>query len=163
MKKGMIAPVATADLVDEFGADLRVSELQMQNFGGHKAFAGPIATIHCHLDKGLVKQTLNSPGEGRVLVVDGEGDLKTALCGDMIAAAAVKNGWAGVVINGAIRDSATIKGMAIGMKAMGTTPRKSAKDAAGETDVELNFGGITWRPGDVLHADADGVVLLPAE
>lgn len=161
MKQNMIAPLATTDLYDEYGDKLRVCDIQMANFGGHKAFAGQITTIHCHLDNGLVKATLNSPGEGRVLVVDGEGDLHTALCGDMIAGAAVKNGWAGVVINGAIRDSATIRGLALGMKALGTTPRKSAKDSVGETDVELNFGGITWRPGDILHADMDGIVLLP--
>ena len=163
MKQNMIAPLGTTELYDEDGDKLRVCDIQMANFGGHKAFAGQITTIHCHLDNGLVKATLNSPGEGRVLVVDGEGDLHTALCGDMIAGAAVKNGWAGVVINGAIRDSATILGLALGMKALGTTPRKSAKDSVGETDVELNFGGITWCPGDILHADMDGIVLLPKE
>lgn len=163
MRKNLIAPIATADLVDKYGTDLRVSQLQMQNFGGHKAFAGVITTIHCHLDNGLVKAILNTPGDGRVLVVDGEGDLKTALCGDQIAAAAVKNGWAGIVINGAIRDSATVAGLPLGVKALGTTPSKSAKEATGETEVELKFGGITWRPGDTLHADTDGVVLLPAE
>lgn len=151
----------TADLVDEYGKDLRVSTLQMRDFGGNKSFAGPIATIRCHLDNGLVKATLNSPGEGRVLVIDGEGDLSTALCGDLIAGAAVKNNWAGIIVNGAIRDSAAIGALPLGCKALGTTPAKSAKDSAGEKDIPLSFGGIIWKPGDILHADLDGVVLLP--
>lgn len=153
-------PKPTADLVDEYGDQLRVCELQMRNLGGHQSFAGKIRTIRCHLDNGLVKQTLNSPGDGCVLVIDGQGDLKTALCGDMIAAAAVKNDWAGIVVNGAVRDSAAIQNLPLGCKALGTTPRKSAKAGAGETDCELTFGGITWRSGDTLHADSDGIVLI---
>jgi regulator of ribonuclease activity A len=151
--------IATADLVDIIGEDVRSCDTQFQNFGGVTEFCGPITTIRCFQDNGLVKQTLNTPNPGGVLVVDGEGSLHTALMGDLIAGAGVENGWAGVVILGAIRDSAVIRTLEIGTKALGTNPRKSAKDAAGEKDVTLSFGGVNFVPGEFLYADADGIVV----
>lgn len=156
-----ITPIPTVDLADQYLDDLRYCETQFRNYGGHKAFAGTVRTVKCRRDNGLIKQLLNSPGEGCVLVIDGGGEFYSALTGDMIATAAVKNGWSGLVINGAIRDSAEIGTLELGVKALGTSPRKSTKDRAGEVDVPVSFGGVTFNPGDVLHADADGVVLLP--
>ncbi|GAA4133080.1 ribonuclease E activity regulator RraA [Actinomadura keratinilytica] len=150
---------ATADLIDDFGDELRSCETQFRQYGGRTAFAGPVATVRCLRDNGLVKQLLNSPGEGRVLVVDGAGSLATALMGDMIAGAAVHNGWSGVVINGAVRDVAALRTLDLGVKALGSNPRKSAKDAAGEVDVPVAFGGVEFRPGDWLYSDEDGIVL----
>ena len=149
---------ATADLIDDFGDELQSCETQFRAYGGRAAFAGPIATVRCFRDNGLVKRLLNTPGEGRVLVVDGGGSLASALMGDLIAAAAVRNGWAGVVINGAVRDVATLRTLDLGIKALGSNPRKSAKDAAGEVDVPVSFGGVEFRPGDHLYADEDGIV-----
>ncbi|GLW62233.1 putative 4-hydroxy-4-methyl-2-oxoglutarate aldolase [Actinomadura rubrobrunea] len=150
---------ATADLIDEFGDELRSCETQFRQYGGRTTFAGPVATVRCRHDNGLVKRLLNGPGDGRVLVVDGGGSLKTALMGDLIAGAAVRNGWAGVVINGAVRDVAALRTLDLGVKALGSNPRKSAKDAAGEVDVPVAFGGVEFRPGDWLYSDEDGIVL----
>lgn len=151
---------STADLVDEHGPSLRVCDTQFRQFGKLTAFSGRVRTVRCFQDNGLVKQLLNSQGEGCVLVVDGDGSLHTALTGDLIAKAAVDNGWAGLVINGAVRDSATLATLPIGIKALGTNPRKSAKDAEGAVDEPVRFGGITFHPGDVLFSDEDGVALL---
>lgn len=151
--------IATADLVDIIGEDVRSCDTQFQNFGGVTDFWGPVTTIRCFQDNGLVKQTLNTPNPGGVLVVDGDSSVHTALMGDLIAGAGVKNGWAGVVILGAIRDSAVIRTMEIGTKALGTNPRKSAKDAAGEKDVTVSFGGVDFVPGHFLYADSDGIVV----
>ncbi|GAA5160543.1 MULTISPECIES: ribonuclease E activity regulator RraA [Amycolatopsis] len=153
---------STADLVDEHGDRLQVCDTQFRQFGAHRAFTGPVRTVSCYHDNGLVKELLNTPGEGAVLVVDGRGSLHSALTGDLIAKAAVDNGWAGLVINGAVRDSAVLAGLPIGIKALGTNPRKSSKAGAGAVDVPVGFGGITFHPGDVLYSDDDGVVLLPS-
>ena len=101
------------------------------------------------------------PGHGNVLVVDGRGSLHTALMGDLIAAAAVSNGWAGVVINGPVRDVSTLRTMELGIKALGSNPRKSAKNSVGEVDVPVSFGGITFVPGETLTSDDDGIVVTP--
>lgn len=150
---------STADLYDEHGEALASVSLQFQDLGGHTGFTGPVRTIRCHEDNGLVKSTLNSPGNGAVLVVDGGGSLNTALMGDMIAEAAVANGWAGIVINGPIRDRAAVAKLPLGVKALGSNPRKSAKDSVGEIDVPVEFGGVTFRPGAVLYADEDGILV----
>jgi len=152
-------PKATADLYDEFGEDLQSTSMQFLSFGGRTAFEGPIRTVRCFEDNALVKSTLATPGEGAVLVIDGNGSLNTALMGDMIAASAVQNGWAGVVVHGAVRDSAAIAGLDLGVKALGTNPRKSAKLGEGEVDVDLAFGGIVLRVGKHLYADEDGILV----
>jgi regulator of ribonuclease activity A len=152
---------STADLVDEHGQALLVCDTQFRQFGGHRSFTGPIRTVACHEDNGLVRELLNSPGDGCVLVVDGGGSVHTALTGDMIAEAAVRNEWVGLVLNGAVRDSAVLADLPIGIKALGTNPRKSAKNGNGTVDVAVEFGGITFTPGDTLYSDEDGVVVLP--
>lgn len=151
----------TADLVDEHGEDLRVCDLPLYQYGDRSTFSGRVRTVSCHEDNALVKQLLNTEGDGCVLVVNGHGSLRTALTGDLIATAAVHNGWAGLIINGAVRDSATLAQLPLGIKALGTTPRKSAKHGAGDVDVPVSFGDVTFHPGDELVADDDGVVLLP--
>ncbi len=150
---------STADLYDERGDDLQSLSLQLQDLGGRTAFHGPIRTVRCFRDNALVKQVLATPGDGAVLVVDGGGSLDSALMGDLIAASAVANGWAGVVIHGAIRDRVEIATLEIGVKALGSNPRKSAKDGLGALDEPVTFGGVTFRPGAHLFADADGVLV----
>lgn len=152
-------PVATADLYDELEEGIQSLSLQLRSFGLRSAFDGPIRTVRCWEDNALVKAVLASPGAGSVLVVDGGGSLETALMGDLIAASAVANGWAGVVINGAIRDSVAIDGLDLGVKALGANPRKSAKLGAGEADVTLEFGGVVFRPGVRLFSDEDGILV----
>jgi regulator of ribonuclease activity A len=110
------ADFATADLVDEYGDTLPSCDLQLRQFGGRARFAGRAVTVACHHDNALLKAVLSEPGEGRVLVVDGEGSLHTALMGDLIAGLGVANGWSGAVINGAVRDVATLRTLDMGIK-----------------------------------------------
>jgi regulator of ribonuclease activity A len=151
--------VNTADLYDERGEELDSLALQFQSIGGHSHFSGPARTLRCFEDNALVKSTLSTPGDGAVLVVDGSGSLRTALMGDLIAASAVSNGWAGVVVNGAIRDRTAIAELPLGVKALGSNPRKSAKAGAGEVDVELVIDGVTIRPGAMIWCDPDGILV----
>jgi regulator of ribonuclease activity A len=151
--------IATADVYDERGEELDSLGLQLQDFGGHAAFDGPIRTVRCHRDNALVKSLLATPGEGAVLVVDGGGSLDSALVGDLIAGSAVENGWTGLIVHGAIRDRATIAGLALGVKALGTNPRKSAKDGVGEVDVPVTIAGVVFTPGRHVWADLDGVLV----
>ncbi|GAA1172773.1 ribonuclease E activity regulator RraA [Nesterenkonia xinjiangensis] len=154
----MTVEFTTCDLYDA-DESLQSVSLQMQNLGGRARFRGPVRTIRCFRDNGLVKATLNSPGDGAVLVIDGDGSLESALMGDMIAEAAVTHGWAGVVINGAIRDRVAVAQLDLGVKALGTNPRKSSKEGTGDQDVPVEFGGVVFRPGALLHSDEDGILV----
>ncbi len=150
--------LATADLIDRDG-NLPSCDLQFKNLGKRGRFAGRIRTVRCHQDNALLKQILSTPGRGDVLVIDGGGSLHTALVGDLIAGLGVKNGWEGIVVHGAIRDSVAIGELDIGVKALGTNPRKSGKTGAGEADVAVSFGGVTFTPGHMLYSDEDGIVV----
>lgn len=151
---------ATADLVDEIGADVHSCDLQFAQYGGRLQFAGPIATVRCFEDNALLKAVLSEPGNGRVLVVDGGGSLHSALVGDVIAELARSNGWSGLILHGAVRDAATLRTLDIGIKALGTNPRKSSKTGAGERDVTVGFGGVNFAPGDTAVSDEDGIVVV---
>ena len=150
----------TADLVDERGEVIASCDVQLRQFGGRQLFTGVVRTVRCLQDNALVKSTLAQDGAGMVLVVDGGGSLHTALMGDLIAASAVANGWAGVVINGAVRDVAALRRLDLGIKALGSNPRKSAKDGMGEVDIPVTFGGVQFRPGQQLWSDDDGIVVM---
>ncbi len=151
--------IATADLYDERGDELDSLALQLHDFGGRAAFDGPIRTVRCHRDNALVKAVLAEPGDGAVLVIDGGGSLESALVGDLIAGSAVRNGWAGIIVHGAIRDRVAIGGLDLGVKALGSNPRKSAKDGLGEVDVPVTIAGVAFAPGRHVWADADGVLV----
>lgn len=151
--------INTADLYDERGEELDSIALQFQSLGGHPHFSGQARTIRCFEDNALVKSTLATPGDGAVLVVDGGGSLRTALMGDLIAASAVANGWAGVVINGAIRDREAIAALPLGVKALGSNPRKSSKSGAGETGIDVTVDGVTIRAGATIWCDPDGILV----
>jgi regulator of ribonuclease activity A len=156
------APLSTADLYDERGEDLQSCSLQLRQYGGRAAFEGVVSTIRCHRDNALVKAALAEPGAGRVLVVDGGGSLESALMGDLIAGSAVANGWEGVVLHGVVRDVAALAGLDLGVKALGSNPRKSAKEGVGERDVVVWFGGVDFTPGLHLVSDDDGIVVTRA-
>ena len=151
--------LATADIYDERGDELDSLGLQLPDVGGHAVFDGPIRTVRCHRDNALVKSLLATPGDGAVLVIDGGGSLESALVGDLIAGSAVENGWAGLIVNGAIRDRIAIASLPIGVKALGTNPRKSAKEGAGEVDVPVTIAGVVFTPGRHVWADLDGVLV----
>jgi regulator of ribonuclease activity A len=155
--------MSTADLVDELNRvrdEVRSCDTQFRQFGKVKRFAGPVRTMRCYEDNALVRQMLSGPGDGSVLVIDGGASLHTALSGDIIAGLAVDNGWAGLVINGAVRDHAALAELPIGIKALGTNPRTSAKSGAGEIDVPVTFGSVTFSPIDLLFSDDDGILLI---
>ncbi|SEQ10916.1 regulator of ribonuclease activity A [Devosia sp. YR412] len=149
----------TADLVDAHADALTLCHLPFLKLGQRKAFNGPIATVKCHEDNVLLKAELQKPGNGRVLVVDGGSSTRFALLGDQIAIILRDNGWAGIVINGAVRDAEEIAAMDVGVFCLGTSPMKSSKDGAGRTGGTVNFGGATFRPGDYIYCDADGVLV----
>lgn len=149
----------TADLIDAHGDTLQSCEIQFRQFGGRRSFHGPLRTIKTLEDNALIKQVLAGPGSGAVLAVDGGGSLRTALLGDQIAASAVANGWAGVIILGAVRDTAALAGLDLGIKALGSNPRKSAKLATGIVDVPVTFGGAEFTPGSWVYCDEDGIVV----
>ncbi|MHA7154618.1 ribonuclease E activity regulator RraA [Arthrobacter sp. TMN-50] len=151
--------IATADLYDELGEGIQSVSVQFQDLGGKKAFSGPVRTVKCYHDNVVLKSVLSTPGAGAVLVVDGGGSLERALMGDMIADIAVRNAWAGVIINGAIRDRAVLADLPLGIKALGSNPRKSTKDGVGEVDVPVTIGGVTFAPGDTVYADGDGILV----
>lgn len=130
------------------------------NFGGRNAFFGPIKTLKVFEDNALVRSTLETAGEGRVLVVDGGGSTRCALFGGNLGQLAVKNGWAGVVVYGLIRDSEEIRAQDFGLKALGTHPRKSEKGLhSAHADRVLRFAGVDFCPGYWLYADPDGIVI----
>jgi regulator of ribonuclease activity A len=152
----------TADLYDNHRDALLICDVPLRNFGGRTRFHGRIRTVRCHEDNALLKGVLGEPGRGHVLVIDGGGSLHRALMGDNVASIAARSGWSGVVIFGAIRDSAAIAGIDLGVKALGTMPRSPRKTGAGEVDVPVKFGGIEFAPGGHLYSDEDGLVVLPA-
>ena len=157
-----VEPRPTADLVDEIGPDVRSCDLQFGQYGGRSQFAGPIATVRCFQDNALLKSVLSEPGDGGVLVIDGDGSLHSALVGDLIAGLGVENGWAGLIINGAVRDVATLRKLELGIKALGTNPRKSTKTGDGQRDVAVEFGGVVFVPGEIAYSDDDGIVVVAA-
>ena len=153
-----MAEISTPDLTDE-APTARAIELQFGNYGAIKKFGGPAVTIKCHEDNSLVKACVGEPGEGRVIVVDGGGSLRRALLGDMLAEQAAGNGWAGLVINGAIRDVDEIGATALGVQALGTTPLKTEKLGMGQRDITVTFGGVSIAPGEYVYADNNGVIV----
>lgn len=149
----------TSDVLDE-REDADVCLLPFRLFGRRRAVEGRVRTVRCFEDNSLLRSILAGPSTGEVLVVDGGGSVWTALMGDMIATLALGNGWRGVVINGAIRDSAQMDAMDLHVKALTTNPRKSAKQGKGECDVAVEFGGVRFAPGEYLYSDEDGLVVV---
>lgn len=149
---------ATTDLSDA-NPDVPAIEPLFSDFGGRTAFHGPAHTLKLHEDNSLVRAALEQPGEGKVLVVDGGGSERCALLGDQLAALAVNNGWAGVLVYGCIRDSEAIMEMDIGVKALATHPKKSEKRGVGLENIAVTFAGVTIKPGDMIYADGDGILV----
>jgi regulator of ribonuclease activity A len=150
----------TSDLCDACDEALPCA-LPFRGWGQRRAFAGNIRTLRVHEDIALMRDMVGSPGQGQVLVIDGGGSVVRAIFGDVMAGVASRNGWAGLIINGAIRDGLEIDAMDIGVKALGTVPKRGQRTGAGEVDVPLSFGGVTFTPGCRVVADDDGVIVLP--
>lgn len=153
----------TCDLCDAHKGDgsgaFRVLPPVLRDFGGVRAFCGPVVTVKCFEDNSLVKAAVETPGQGRVLAVDGGGSLRRALLGGNLGAAAARNGWAGVVIDGCVRDVAELAAQPVGIRALAAMPLPTEKRNEGQRDVPVQIQGVGVRPGDWLYADADGVVV----
>jgi regulator of ribonuclease activity A len=153
----------TTDLYDDFEGNVQTCSTQFRDFGSIRSYSGRIRTVRCKNDNQLFRALLDEPGDGCVVVVDGGGSTSNALMGDIIAAKGKANGWAGCVINGAVRDSAELANIEFGAKAIGTNPAKSTKTGAGEVDVVVEFGGTRFEPGHWIYCDEDGVLVSPVE
>lgn len=157
---------ATCDLCDAHKNDLsgrfRVLAAVFKDFGGLQKFSGEVATVKCFEDNSLVKAAVETAGKGRVLVVDGGASLRRALLGGNLGAAAAKNGWAGVVVDGCVRDVAELAQCSVGIRALAAVPLPTDKLGAGQCDVTVQIQGVRISPGDWLYADADGMVVMPA-
>jgi regulator of ribonuclease activity A len=149
----------TADLVDAHSDTVRSCEVQFRQYGGRTRFHGPVRTVKTLDDNALIKQTLSTAGEGAVLVIDAGASLRSAMVGDLIAALGQKNGWAGLVIWGAVRDTVALGALDMGIKALGSNPWRSTKKGTGQVDVPVTFGGVEFRPGDWLYSDEDGILV----
>lgn len=154
----LLMALSTADLYDD-NPDVQVADPIFQHFGGVRAFGGEVATVHVHEDNVLMRDTLATPGRGRILVVDGGGSTWCALLGDRMAQRAIDNGWAGVIIHGCVRDSAELSDLKVGVMALGTCPRKSRKNGVGAVDVPVTVAGCLIEPGMHLYADDDGIII----
>lgn len=159
---------ATCDICDTNEDKIAAGTLAVlppvfKSFGKRSAFAGPARTLKVFEDNVLVRAALETPGEGHVLVVDGGGSLRCALVGGNLGVLAEKNGWAGIVVNGCIRDSEEINGCDIGLRALATHPQRSIRKGVGEKDLQVTIAGVTVRPGDWIYADADGVLVAAAK
>jgi len=155
----MSAAFATADLCDAHEDHVRVLALPWRDFGGRKVFCGPVSTVLAFEDNSRVREAVSEPGKGRVLLIAGGGSLRRSMLGDLLAQKAVANGWAGVVIDGVLRDAAVIATLDLGVKALGTCPRKTDKRDQGLRDVPVEIAGVAVQPGEWLYADADGVIV----
>ena len=158
--------LVTGDLCDAHKADsdgsFRVLPPVFRDYGQRVRFAGLVSTVQCFEDNSFVKAALETPGQGRVLVVDGGASLRRALVGGNIAAAAARNGWAGVVVDGCVRDSAALARCDIGIRALALVPMPTERRNAGQRDVPLQIRGVSVLPGDWLVADEDGIVVMAA-
>ncbi len=154
---------ATCDLCDVHKGDdsgaFRVLPPGFHSYGGVAAFSGEVCTVRCFEDNSLVKAAVDSPGQGRVLVVDGGASLRRALVGGNLAASAARNGWAGIVVGGCVRDVAELAAAPVGIRALGVVPLPTEKRGEGQAGVAVQLQGVWVRPGDWLYADADGIVV----
>jgi regulator of ribonuclease activity A len=151
----------TPDICDDFADQVNVLAPIYQNFGGKEAYYGEVETVKCFEDNSRVKELLATPGNGRVLVVDGGGSMRCALIGDLIAESAVKNGWSGIVIHGCCRDVHELKTMDFGVRALNSFPLKSTRKGVGEQGIEIEVGGVVIAPGMWIYADQTGIVVTP--
>jgi regulator of ribonuclease activity A len=151
------------DICDDFRSEIEVLEPLFTAYGGRRKFCGETVTIKCFEDNSLVKETLGSAGNGRVLVVDGGASMRCALLGDMLAAMAAENGWQGILINGCVRDVEILRTIDIGVIALNCHPQKSQKNNEGQLNVMLRFADVSFESGQYLYADENGIILAKKE
>ena len=151
---------ATSDVSDKLHPDVQYLEQVYKSYGAKTSFSGRIVTVKCYEDNSLVETVLRTNGKDSVLVIDAGGSMNCAMLGDKRATDAINNDWEGILVHGLIRDSATINRMEIGVRALGVYPLKSVKKGAGDSNLTVNFSGVTFTPGEYLYADEDGVIVV---
>ena len=151
---------ATSDVSDKLHPDVQYLEPVYKSYGAKTSFSGHIVTIKCYEDNSLVEEVLKANGKESVLVIDAGGSMNCAMLGDKRAADAINNEWEGIIVHGLIRDSVAINGMEIGIRALGVCPLKSIKNGVGDSNLIVNFSGVTFTPGEYLYADEDGVIVV---
>lgn len=151
----------TPDLCDAYPDQVQVLDPMFSSFGGHDSFGGQIVTVKCFEDNSKVKELVEQPGQGKVMVVDGGGSLRRALLGDMLAQKAAQNGWEGIVVYGCVRDVDVLAQIDLGVQALAPHPLKTDKRGIGDIDVPVTFAGVTFRPGEFIYADNNGVIVSP--
>ena len=150
----------TPDLCDAY-PNVDVAEPMFASFGGRDSFGGEIVTVKCHEDNSVVKAQVDQPGHGKVMVVDGGGSLRRALLGDMLAEKAAKNGWEGIIVYGCVRDVDVLAQTDLGIQALASHPMKTDKRDIGDLNVVVSFAGVTFRPGEFVYADNNGIIVSP--
>ena len=153
----------TPDLCDLYADQIQIADSIFQDFGGRSNFFGQVVTVSCFEDNSRVRELVSEPGNGRVIVVDGRGSRRRALLGDMLAEKAVNNGWAGLVINGAVRDAVALSQLSLGVKALCAFPLPTVKRGLGEVGNTVDFAGVTIRQGDYIYCDPNGIVVAQSE
>jgi len=150
----------TCDILDKLHPDVQYLEPVYKIYGAKTSFSGRIVTVKCYEDNSLVEEALNGNGKDSVLVIDAGGSMNCAMLGDKRAADAINNEWEGIIVHGLIRDSVAINGMELGIRALGVYPLKSIKNGVGDSNLIVNFSGVTFTPGEYLYADEDGVIVV---
>ena len=150
----------TCDISDKLHPDVQYLEPVYKSYGGKTSFSGRIVTVKCYEDNSFVEKALKSNGKNSILVVDAGGSMNCAMLGDKRAADAINNEWEGIIVHGLVRDSVAINGMEIGIRALGVCPLKSIKNGVGDSNLIVNFSGVTFTPGEYLYADDDGVIVV---
>lgn len=147
---------------DDLSGNFRYLPPLFKDYGGVSRFCGEVVTIKCHEDNTPVKSAVEREGHGRVLVVDGGASMRRALLGGNLAASAARNGWAGLVIDGCVRDLAELRAAQVGIRALAHVPMPTVREQAGHTGVPVQIQGVWVRPGEWLYADEDGIVIHPS-
>ena len=150
----------TSDISDKLHPDVQYLEPGYKIYGAKTSFSGRIVTVKCYEDNSLVEEALKANGKESVLVIDAGGSMNCAMLGDKRAADAINNEWEGIIVHGLIRDSVAINGMELGIRALGVCPLKSIKNGVGDSNLIVNFSGVTFTPGNYLYADDDGVIVV---
>jgi regulator of ribonuclease activity A len=150
----------TCDISDKLHPDVQYLKPIYKSYGAKTSFSGRIVTVKCYEDNSLVETALRTNGKDSVLVIDAGGSMNCAMLGDKRVTDAINNEWEGILVHGLIRDSATINSMEIGVRALGVCPLKSVKKGVGDSNITVNFSGVTFNPGEYLYADEDGVIVI---
>lgn len=151
--------IDTSELCDLYAEQVDVVEPIFSSFGGVSNFYGKVTTVKCFESNGLIAEVLEENGEGRVLVIDGGGAVRRGLIDAELAQLAVDNGWEGIIVYGAVRQIQQLENLDIGIHALAPIPVSADESCVGESDIPVNFGGVTFFPEDYIYADLTGIIL----